>query len=77
VGDGDVDCRPNIIADISKLDVILDSARLNGRSSNRRLLAFMDSTVIATVDAIWIVNTTFGGMNWLWWGTGTFFCVGR
>ena len=75
MGDGDVDCRPNIIADISKLDVILDSARLNGRSSNRRLLAFMDSTVIATVDTIWIVNATFEGVRWLWWGTGTLFRV--
>ena len=72
-----MDCRPDIIADVSNLDVIFDSAHLNGRASNRRLLAFMDSTVIATVDAIWIVDTTFGGMNWLWWGTGTFFCVGK
>lgn len=77
MGDGDVDCRPDIIADVSNLDVILDSARLNGRSSNRRLLAFMDSTVIATVDAIWIVNATFEGMKWLWWGTKTLFHVGK
>lgn len=75
VGGGDVDCRSDIIADVSNLDVILDSAHLNGRASNRRLLAFMDSTVIATVYAIGIVNATFEGMNWLWWGTGILFRV--
>jgi hypothetical protein len=69
-----VDCCMRTVADpfVSGLGVDVDAARPRGRAEGWYLLALVVDAVLATVDAVRIVELASGGNSMLRWGVRAF-----